>query len=177
MKRLGKKRLALASALLLILLAGLLLHGTRTRRAQTDAAAENVCTLSVRCDTLLAHRDELDDELARLIPADGVLLAETTLAFTAGETVFDLTQRALRAQEIPMEFSSTPFYRSVYVEGIGNLYEFDCGALSGWMYRVNGTFPSYGSSRCTLSPGDRVEWVYTCDLGADVGDDFYVRQE
>ena len=63
-------------------------------------------------------------------------------------------------------------YSSVYVEGISNIYEFDCGELSGWMYKVNGWFPNYGCSRYQLKPGDRVEWVYTCDLGDDVGNRF-----
>lgn len=70
---------------------------------------------------------------------------------------------------IPMEFSYTPLYRSAYIEGIGQFYEFDCGELSGWMYRVNGEFPNYGCSLYELKAGDKVEWVYTCDLGKDVG--------
>ena len=49
------------------------------------------------------------------------------------------------------------------------MYEFDCGALSGWMYRVNGWYPNYGCSRYQLKDGDVVEWRYTCDLGNDVG--------
>lgn len=49
------------------------------------------------------------------------------------------------------------------------LDEFSCGALSGWMYRVNGEFPNYGCSRYRLSDGDKIEWVYTCNLGKDVG--------
>ena len=76
-----------------------------------------------------------------------------------------------------MEFSETPLYGSTYIEGIGNLYEFDCGALSGWMYRVNGTFPNYGCSSYILSDGDVVEWVYTCDLGKDVGGEYITREE
>ena len=68
-----------------------------------------------------------------------------------------------------MEFSVTPIYDSAYIEGIANLYEFDCGELSGWMYRVNGWFPNYGCSRYVLQDGDTVEWLYTCDLGEDVG--------
>lgn len=43
------------------------------------------------------------------------------------------------------------------------------GPLSGWMYKVNGEFPGYGSSKYKLSNGDVIEWVYTCDLGRDVG--------
>ena len=71
-----------------------------------------------------------------------------------------------------MEFSNTPIYNSAYIEGIGNLYERDVGDLSGWMYSVNGWFPNYGCGRYALKDGDVVEWVYTCDLGADVGDDY-----
>ena len=56
-----------------------------------------------------------------------------------------------------------------YIQGINNLYEFDVGSLSGWMYSVNGWFPNYGCSRYALQYGDVVYWVYTCDLGYDVG--------
>ncbi len=64
-----------------------------------------------------------------------------------------------------MEFVDTPVYGSVYIEGIGNLYEFDAGPLSGWRYSVNGWYPNYGCSLYPLSPGDRVEWVYALDPG------------
>jgi hypothetical protein len=37
------------------------------------------------------------------------------------------------------------------------------------MYSVNGWFPNYGSSRYALKDGDEICWVYTCDLGQDVG--------
>ena len=32
------------------------------------------------------------------------------------------------------------------MEGINNLYEFSCGDLSGWIYSVNGSFPSISCS-------------------------------
>ena len=75
----------------------------------------------------------------------------------------------MKNNKIHFEFVNAPLYGSTYVEGIGNLYEFDCGELSGWMYKVNGSFPNYGCSKYILSPGDKIEWVYTCDLGKDIG--------
>lgn len=81
-------------------------------------------------------------------------------------------KRETRASKIHMEFVFTPMYNSAYIEGIHNLYEFDCGNLSGWMYKVNGWFPNYGCSRYMLKNGDVIEWVYTCDLGRDVGGDY-----
>ena len=127
------------------------------------------CTVSISCAAILKNLDRLNAEKADLIPADGVLLAPTAVEFTEGESVFDVLKRVCRENKIHMEFSETPVYQSAYIEGIGNLYEFDCGEGSGWMYRVNDEFPNYGCSRYTLADSDTVEWVYTCDFGADVG--------
>ncbi len=135
--------------------------------AQPDGALR--CTVTIECGTVLGHMDNLSPGKAELIPSDGVLLPETVVAFSEGDTVFDVLQRVCRAQGIHMESNWTPAYNSAYIEGIGNLYEFDCGNLSGWMYSVNGVWPDYGCSSCTLHDGDTVVWSYTCDLGRDVG--------
>ena len=127
------------------------------------------CTLTVRCDSILAHMDWLDPEKVELVPEDGVLFPTTTVTFYEGESVFNLLQREMKKAGIHLEFTNTPFYNSAYIEGIGNLYEYDCGELSGWMYQVNGWFPNYGCSRYQLQAGDDVQWLYTCDLGLDVG--------
>ena len=127
------------------------------------------CTLTVRCDTILDNWDWLDPAKGELVPADGVIFPQTTVTFYEGESVFNLLQREMKKAGIHMEFVNTPIYNSAYIEGIGNLYEFDCGELSGWTYRVNGWAPNYGCSRYQLQPGDTVEWLYTCKLGLDVG--------
>lgn len=127
------------------------------------------CTLSVRCDTILGNMDSLDPEKAELVPSDGILFPSTKVDFYEGESVFNVLLREMKKNKIHMEYVNTPIYNSAYIEGINNLYEFDCGELSGWMYKVNGWFPNYGCSRYQLKAGDVVEWVYTCDLGRDVG--------
>ena len=43
--------------------------------------------------------------------------------------------------------------------------------LSGWMFRVNGEFPCVGCSDVKVRNGDRIEFVYSCDTGGDVGKD------
>ena len=114
--------------------------------------------------------EDLDPEKVELVPGDGWLLEETTVSFTEGENVFDVLQRVTMEHKVHMEYVDTPLYNSAYIEGIGNLYEFDCGNESGWMYNVNGWFPNYGCSQYDLQDGDVICWVYTCDLGRDVGD-------
>ena len=134
---------------------------------QTDTKYS--CTVSVSCASILDHMDWLDPEKTALVPEDGWILEPIPVTFHDGESVFDVLLQVCRENRIHMEFEDTPMYNSAYIEGIHNLYEFDCGELSGWMYRVNGWFPNYGCSRYAVSDGDVIEWVYTCDLGADVG--------
>ena len=136
---------------------------------------ELTCTLSVRCDTILQNIDWLDSEKVNIIPKDGVIFAEKTVTFYEGESVFNVLVREMKRNKIHMEFENLPIYNSAYIEGIANLYEFDCGELSGWMYKVNDWFPNYGCSRYQLKSGDKIEWVYTCDLGKDVGGHYSAR--
>ena len=127
------------------------------------------CTFSIECSTILNNLSMLEPDKLEMVPSGGVILKKTTVTFYEGESVFDVLQRVCKEKGIHMESSWTPIYNSAYIEGIHNLYEFDCGELSGWMYRVNGWYPNYGCSRYQLKDGDVVEWRYTCDLGNDVG--------
>lgn len=129
------------------------------------------CTFEIRCDTLTDHSKVENEAILPYIPKDGTILAKTEVEFTEGETVFDVLKRITREKDIQMEFRDDPLYTGgAYIEGINYLYEFDGGGLSGWMYKVNGKFPNYGCAGYKLKAGEEVVWVYTCDLGTDVGD-------
>lgn len=143
--------------------------GAGTAPADNSGTASNTCTLSVSCATVLNNMDMLDKSKKDIIPADGCILTPVTVSFSDGETVFDVLAREMRNRGIQLEYSYTPLYGSCYIEGIYNLYEFDCGDLSGWMYSVNGVFPNYGCSGYVLKDGDVIQFAYTCDLGFDVG--------
>ena len=127
------------------------------------------CTLSVTCKTVLDNLELLDPAKKNCIGDNGVIYAKKTVSFEEGETVFDVLNREMKKNGIHMAFSFNPVFNSRYIEGINNLYEFDCGEGSGWMYRVNGVFPNYGCSQYQVKDGDTIEWLYTCDLGVDLG--------
>lgn len=130
---------------------------------------EYTCYLSVSCSTILDSIENLTEGKETLVPEDGVIYSEREVTFYEGESVFDVLQREMKNNRIHLESSFTPKYNSAYVEGINNLYEFDCGRWSGWMYEVNGWYPNYGCSRYIVQPGDVIKWNYTCDLGRDLG--------
>lgn len=140
--------------------------------SETNNKKAYTCSFSIECSTILNNLKNIDPDKLELIPVDGVILESTKVTFYEGESVFDVLQRVCKEKRIHLESSWTPMYNSAYIEGIYNLYEFDCGELSGWMYRVNGWYPNYGCSRYQLKDGDVVEWRYTCDLGKDVGEEW-----
>ena len=115
-------------------------------------------TISIRCDLVAGQAD--------YIPADGVLLAPETVPIAADESVYDVLLRAAQVHRIVIDVRGSESY--TYVAGIGYLYELAYGDLSGWMYRVNGVSPDVGCGAYSLSDGDNIEWLYTCDLGRDL---------
>jgi hypothetical protein len=126
-------------------------------------------TLTVRCEMILSNMNLLNRDKHELVPSNGIIFPTTKVTAYEGESVFNVFQREMRRAKIHMAFRNTPIYNSAYIEAINNLYEFDVGELSGWMYCVNNWYPNYGCSRYQLNPGDAIEWNYTCDLGRDLG--------
>jgi len=135
-------------------------------------------TMSIRVNSLLHNMHLLDSAKHELVPADGFIFPPTQVRVYPGESVFNILQRETRRNNIHMVSQFTPVFNSAHTRAINNLFSRDAGPLSGWMYRVNGWFPNFGSSLYVLSPGDVVEWVFTVDLGRDygaywVGEDFF----
>ncbi len=120
------------------------------------------CTITISCASILDNMDHLAAGKDRYVPASGVILSTSAVEFRDGETAYDVTKRACDAMGIQMEAAYVPLYGSYYVEGINNLYEFDCGGMSGWLYFVNGWSPNYGCSEYVLKDGDSIVWEYTC---------------
>ena len=137
--------------------------------SDVDTNKKYTCTISISCETILGNMDKCAESKKALVPEDVIIPPATEVTFSDGESAYDVLQRVCKENKIHMESSFTPVYNSAYIEGIHNLYEYDVGKLSGWMYAVNGWYPNYGCSRYQLKDGDVVEWRYTCDLGKDVG--------
>jgi len=132
---------------------------------------EHFCTIEIRCDTVTDTSKLENQAVAPFVPENGVILETTEIEFEPGESVFDILLRATKEKNIHMEFRSENAYvGGKYIEGINYLYEMDGGPLSGWMYKVNGRFPNYGCAGYGVGDGDVIVWLYSCNLGADVGD-------
>ena len=124
---------------------------------ESTAGTTGTVTLAIRCDTIVGKYD------SPYVPENGIILDTTEFRISEGETVYDVLTRAARKYNIQLQAGANG-----YISGIGYLYEFDCGDLSGWIYHVNDDTPFMMCSEYKLSDGDKVEWLYTCDLGNDL---------
>lgn len=137
----------------------------RSEIVEGEVAGE--VTLSIRCDTIAGLGD------SEFVPEDGCILETTTYAFAQDETVYDILVRAVKENKLHMEKKKTGSGpRDYYICGIANIYEYDWGELSGWMYYVNGESPSVGCGEYRVKDGDRIEWLYTREIGRDLKGSF-----
>ncbi|MBR5740751.1 MAG: DUF4430 domain-containing protein [Firmicutes bacterium] len=125
------------------------------------------CYLEVECHTILNNMENLTEGKEHLVPSNGIIYS-SNVKFTPGQSAYDVLRSAMQAAGIQMDAEYNSLYDSAYIRGINNLYEFDCGPYSGWMYSVNGYYPNYGTSVYTLADGDKLVFSYTCDLGRDL---------
>lgn len=120
----------------------------------------NAVSLTIDCTDVLDNMESLKEEKKGIIPQNGIMYANSKVEIQEGDSVFDVLKRALISSGVHLEFSLTPVYNSAYIEGIGNLYEFDCGERSGWKFSVNGEVPRVGCSDVLVKPSDKIVFFY-----------------
>lgn len=73
-----------------------------------DTSQQATCTISISCATILNNMDKCEEAKRALIPADGTILAASTVTFSPGESVFDVLQRVCKERKIPMSSAGRP---------------------------------------------------------------------
>lgn len=121
--------------------------GTKDVQAAAEKKSENAVTISVW------HGERK-------------IIDKASFEMTEGSSVFDILKKVTKEKKIQMEFSGVG--NAVYIEGIDNIYEFDEGPESGWMYSVNGKFQNKSCGTYQVKAGDVIEWKYTKNMGKDV---------
>lgn len=105
----------------------------------------------------------------------GDIIAPVRVELQDGDTAYTALERIAEKRGISIE--STGSGANLYIQAIDGLAEFDKGAVSGWMYSVNGKFPNYSAGIYILKKGDVLRWQYTTNLGEDVGNKFEGNKE
>ena len=91
-----------------------------------------------------------------------------TFNLVPGDTAYSL----LRRTGLTISSRGNHQWGGMYVSAINGWGEFSDGDGSGWNVSVNGVFITRSASLQVLNDGDNVEWLFTRDLGGDIGHDF-----
>lgn len=127
------------------------------KKKKTDTVT---CTVTVECKSILDHMDELKEGHEEFVPSDGYIIKNYTYKAKAGYTAYDALKSACNSNDIKLTAQKTSY--GVYISGINNLDEFDCGKQSGWMYSVNGIMPNTTCGNVTVDDGDSIVFTYVC---------------
>ena len=128
---------------------------------------------------------EYDDDGCLIVPEDyivleiygkdgDVIIESIKVKYKKNLSVADISREVCRYKKIPIIFAGIGSIS--YVQGINNLFEFEYGSQSGWLYAVNREYQGGGCGSYILNGGDYVEWRYTLDLGKDIGAFFLGEQ-
>ena len=128
-----------------------------TTKKQTLSVSLTISLQSVKNNpnALPAHQQKL------LVPESGYLANGYRVEVKEGTTVLEVLKDYLNKNNIHYDIQDHQF--GAYIAGINNIYEFDAGKNSGWMYKVNGVLPNYGVGSYTLKDGDSIFLFYTID--------------
>lgn len=125
----------------------------------TTSKKEITCTLTIECEAIKSNMNDLKPRHEKYVPSNGYILSGYTCTVNSGDTVFDILEKACDDNSIILNSRSSGY--GVYVAGINNIDEFDCGSQSGWKYKVNGVDANRSSGYYKLTGGENIVFYYT----------------
>ena len=175
-----------------ILLAALLVMSCLPLIALADEAPIGYATVSITDngdrDYLMAM-GELDEDEIEYAEPFGVIVPATQVPVYAGETAASVLARLFDMNGITYNCWGTPDDGGFYLTDITftkdgeTVANFGEGSItpdnesmyyfSGWMVKYNNWFTSSGIGNYQADDGDIIELLYTCGMGADIGNNFY----
>lgn len=138
-----------------------------TQKKTTQATAKttkkpestvSTCTLTIECTAVLDNMSSLKAGHEKYVPDDGYILSNKKMTVSKGDTVYDVLKEACSENGIRLTASNSNF--GIYVSGINNIDEKDCGKNSGWTYWVNGNMPMVTCGKYTVNNGDEIKFSY-----------------
>lgn len=123
-----------------------------------------VCTVLTACSN---HMPPCEPENAAMTVTisitgkdDEIILSDFPVGIYDGNTVLDVLVYATKKNNIQVDYIG--FDKTAYIKGINNLYEFDFGSASGWIYAINDpdNCPTVSCGAYAPEDKDQIIWKY-----------------
>lgn len=127
----------------------------------TISENSEICYVTVECKEILNKLEKLSPGHSKYVPKNGYILQNYPVKISIGDTAYDALKTACSDNNIKLTSTSTVY--GIYVNGINNIDEKDCGSQSGWLYSVNSIYPSVSCGKQEINPNDNLIFHYTCN--------------
>lgn len=131
---------------------------TTAKTTKKPESTVSTCTLTIECTAVLDNMSSLKAGHEKYVPDDGYILSNKKMTVSKGDTVYDVLKEACSENGIRLTASNSTF--GIYVSGINNIDEKDCGKNSGWTYWVNSNMPMVTCGKYTVNNGDEIKFSY-----------------
>lgn len=131
---------------------------TTAKTTKKPESTVSTCTLTIECTAVLDNMSSLKAGHEKYVPDDGYILSNKKMTVSKGDTVYNVLKEACSENGIRLTASNSTF--GIYVSGINNIDEKDCGKNSGWTYWVNGNMPMVTCGKYTVNNGDEIKFSY-----------------
>lgn len=175
-----KLRLILIPVLVLLLLCSCTSAPAQSETTAQNTAEQDYCLITIDVTDIKDNMDLLKSEKQPFVTSDGYILKDLQVEISDGDSAFDILKKACKENActdnckycedgIQLDSTYTAEYGSYYIEGIHQLYNMDCGDMSGWLFSVGGELAEVGASDYTVQNGDSIVFSYTCDMNEVFG--------
>jgi len=133
---------------------------TSTTTSTTAKATTNTATTkppAVKPATIVPKPE--NTVILSIVGPNEASLSATKIKINDGDTIFSVLNHAKNDKIIIMD--STGSGSTAYIQGINNVYEFDYGPKSGWMFKLNNESITKSVGVIKVKAGDHIEGYYT----------------
>ena len=140
-------------------------EGPNEIKVTTTNRAGNTTTETMRVSFAATDVKQVPQATLKIKGLKGQQLKTRNVILEPNDTAYSVLVKAVGKPRVKARNTQG----QTYVTAIQGLKELDHGEGSGWMYSVNGTYPTQYAGEFTLKDGDRMEWSYTENYGKDLG--------
>lgn len=142
-----------------------------TNKVESKKPASTVPTKPVNTNPGAPKTDPKTEPLSTVSltikgPKDfGTILSDSKINMKNGESILTVFIREAKAKKIHIDYRGSG--ATTYVQGMEDesgkwsFYEFDYGATSGWVFKLNGVSLTQSIGITSIKDGDQIECIYT----------------
>ena len=123
-----------------------------------------LCLTLFFCGCAKENPSEISGEVTVVIETLDETVLNETISFSKDSSAYDVTVAAAEKNNIEIVFEGAE--KTAFLTKAHGLANGDMGAMSGWLYEINGEAAAVGCGQYAVQDNDVIRWYYVEDFMA-----------